>query len=49
MFAAVGLEVRGLARVAVGGLRLGALAAGQWRRISKAEAERIKEPFLFSP
>jgi 23S rRNA pseudouridine2605 synthase len=38
---AVGLAVQRLRRVAFGPLRLGALAPGQWRELTAAEAERL--------
>ncbi|MDR1439894.1 MAG: pseudouridine synthase [Clostridiales bacterium] len=38
MLAAVGLRTRALKRVAIGGLGLGDLAEGSWRRISRDEA-----------
>jgi 23S rRNA pseudouridine2605 synthase len=44
MCAAVGHEVLELARVAVGGLALGALAAGEWRRLLPEEIPRLKAP-----
>ena len=44
MCAAVGHEVRELARVAVGGLALGALPAGEWRRLLPDEIPRLQAP-----
>ncbi|HEY7511750.1 MAG TPA: pseudouridine synthase [Vicinamibacteria bacterium] len=41
MCAAVGHEVRELIRVAIGGLGLGELPPGAWRRLSAAEARRL--------
>lgn len=41
MCAAVGHPVLDLARVAVGGFALGALAAGEWRRLRADEVERL--------
>ncbi len=42
MFYAVGYEVKRLARVRIGNLRLGDLPRGQWRVLSKSELERLK-------
>jgi pseudouridine synthase len=44
MCAAVGHEVLELARVAVGGLALGALPAGEWRRLLRDEIPRLHAP-----
>jgi 23S rRNA pseudouridine2605 synthase len=44
MCAAVGHEVRELIRVAIGGLGLGELPPGAWRRLSAAEARRLASP-----
>ncbi|HEY7516027.1 MAG TPA: pseudouridine synthase, partial [Vicinamibacteria bacterium] len=41
MCAAVGHDVLELSRVAVGGLRIGDLAPGEWRRLEPAEVERL--------
>lgn len=41
MCAGVGHEVRELTRVAVGGLALGTLAPGEWRRLAPAEVDRL--------
>jgi 23S rRNA pseudouridine2605 synthase len=41
MCSAVGHEVRELVRVGVGGLALGDLPPGQWRRLEKAEVEAL--------
>ncbi len=37
MLAAVGLDVRSLARTAIGPLRIGSLKAGQWRQLDRGE------------
>jgi pseudouridine synthase len=42
MGAAVGHEVRELVRVAVGGLALGDLTPGEWRRLDPAEIARLR-------
>lgn len=42
MCAAVGHPVKRLVRVAMGGVDLGNLAAGKWRRLSTAEVERLR-------
>jgi 23S rRNA pseudouridine2605 synthase len=42
MCAAVGHDVRDLARVAIGGLALGGLAAGEWRRLEKEAVSRLQ-------
>jgi pseudouridine synthase len=44
MCAAVGHDVRKLARVAIGGLGLGALPAGEWRRLQPDEIPRLQAP-----
>jgi 23S rRNA pseudouridine2605 synthase len=44
MCAAVGHEVRELIRVAIGGLGLGELPPGAWRRLSAAETRRLASP-----
>lgn len=41
MFAAVGNHVESLQRIAVGGLRLGGLAAGSWRVLETEEISRL--------
>ena len=41
MCAAVGHEVLELARVAIGGLALGELPAGEWRRLEADEVARL--------
>lgn len=41
MFEAIGHPVQELSRLAYGGLRLGTLAAGSYRRLSKTDRERI--------
>lgn len=41
MFAAVGNHVEALHRSAIGGLALGDLAPGQWRRVDAGECERL--------
>lgn len=41
MFAATGNRVETLRRVAVGGLTLGELEAGQWRQLDAAETDKI--------
>jgi 23S rRNA pseudouridine2605 synthase len=41
MLSAVGHDVRELVRVAIGGLALGALPSGQWRRLDAAEVESL--------
>jgi len=41
MGAAVGHEVLELVRVAIGGLRLGALASGEWRRLEPGEVAAL--------
>lgn len=43
MCAAVGHEVEELARVAVGGLELGALAPGEWRELTPPEIARLAQ------
>jgi len=42
MFYAVGYEVKRLVRVRVGNLRLGDLARGEWRELSKFELDTLK-------
>ena len=42
MFYAVGYEVKRLARVRIGNLRLGDLPRGQWRVLSKSELDALK-------
>jgi pseudouridine synthase len=42
MLRAVGHEVRELVRVRIGGLALGDLLPGQWRRLEKAEIEALQ-------
>jgi 23S rRNA pseudouridine2605 synthase len=42
MCAAVGHEVQELVRVAIGGLALGPLAPGRWRRLTPAEVHRLE-------
>jgi pseudouridine synthase len=44
MCAAVGHDVRELARVAIGRLALGALPAGEWRRLRPDEIPRLQAP-----
>jgi len=44
MCAAVGHDVLALARVAIGGLALGGLPAGEWRRLEKEEVPRLQTP-----
>lgn len=44
MCEAVGLPVEKLARVAFGGLRLGALAPGAWRHLEPGELELLRRP-----
>jgi 23S rRNA pseudouridine2605 synthase len=44
MCAAVGHEVLELARVAIGGLSLGALPAGEWRRLQAEEVASLGAP-----
>ncbi len=41
MFAAVGNHVQGLQRLAIGGLDLGGLPAGEWRLLDAADRERL--------
>ena len=41
MFAAIGHRVRRLVRVAIGGLELGGLEAGQWRELGAEEVSRL--------
>jgi len=41
MFAALGYEVKRLARVRIGDLRMGELAVGDWRMLSAAEVKRL--------
>jgi 23S rRNA pseudouridine2605 synthase len=41
MCASVGHEVRELVRVKIGGLALGELAPGEWRRLGKEEVSRL--------
>jgi pseudouridine synthase len=41
MCAAVGHDVEALVRVAIGGLALGELAPGAWRRLDPEEVERL--------
>ncbi len=41
---AVSLKITRLKRVAIGSIKLGALAVGRWRRLSKAEIEYLKSP-----
>ena len=43
MCAAVGHEVRELVRVAIGGLALGDLAPGRWRRLDADEVRRLED------
>jgi len=43
MCAAVGHEVEELVRVSIGGLRLGDLAPGEWRRLARDEIARLQE------
>lgn len=40
MFSTVGCPVKRLQRVAIGGLKLGGLAEGKWRKISRTEADK---------
>ncbi len=42
MCAAVGLEVEALRRVAIGGVRLGDLKVGEWRRLTEGEVRNLK-------
>ncbi len=42
MLEAVGVEVLGLKRIAVGGVTLGNLPEGKWRRLSDAEINKLK-------
>ena len=44
MFAAVGYEVKRLARVRIGALRMGELAVGDWRTLSAAEVKTLSAP-----
>jgi 23S rRNA pseudouridine2605 synthase len=44
MCEAVGFPVKELQRIAIGPLRLGELAPGHHRRLSKAEVERLRVP-----
>jgi pseudouridine synthase len=41
MCATVGHDVLDLTRVAIGGLRLGDLAPGEWRRLTPGEVARL--------
>ena len=43
MCEAVSLSISRLKRVAIGNIRLGSLAVGRWRRLSKAEIQYLKE------
>ena len=47
MTAAVGFPTLRLVRVAIGNLRLGDLAPGQWRELTSMELEQLRPPFLF--
>lgn len=42
MTAAVGLPTLRLVRVAIGPIRLGSLAPGEWRHLTRAELDRLK-------
>jgi 23S rRNA pseudouridine2605 synthase len=44
MCAAVGHEVQELVRVRIGGLELGDLPAGRWKRLTPDEAARLVSP-----
>jgi 23S rRNA pseudouridine2605 synthase len=44
MCATVGHDVKALTRVAVGGLALGDLASGEWRRLGRTEIARLTGP-----
>jgi len=46
MAEAVGLNVVGLRRTAIGGLTLGSLAEGEWKALKRREADRIFEPYV---
>lgn len=46
MCAAVGHEVVELARIGIGGLRLGGLAPGKWRRLTRGEVAGLSCPLL---
>lgn len=44
LLAALGLDTRRLVRVAIGGLRLGDLPKGQWRRLTEADLAALSQP-----
>jgi 16S rRNA pseudouridine516 synthase len=49
MCSAVGHEVEELVRVGIGGLALGDLPTGEWRRLEKAEVEALQRVKVGSP
>ena len=44
MFEAVGIRVLHLKRLAIGGVTLGDLPEGQWRKLTPKEIETLREP-----